>query len=97
MLRKMVALEGGDAKRMYSKLIMRWHPDKFQHRWVGGLSVVKGATVFSRLNRAGLGCRAQVRERAGGSGPRAHPRAGGGDFAASQPSVGREGLLVLFV
>lgn len=32
MLRAMVALEGGGEKRVFRKLSMRWHPDKFQSR-----------------------------------------------------------------
>jgi hypothetical protein len=32
MLRAMVALEGGSEKRVFRKLSMRWHPDKFQSR-----------------------------------------------------------------
>jgi hypothetical protein len=44
MLRRMVALEGGEGgggggKKVFRKLTLRWHPDKFQHRWVGGRPV----------------------------------------------------------
>mmetsp|Transcript_35602 Transcript_35602/g.67149 ORF Transcript_35602/g.67149 Transcript_35602/m.67149 type:complete len:451 (+) Transcript_35602:262-1614(+) len=52
MLRMMIKLEGsaaGAEKRIYRKLTMRWHPDKFQNRYGSGLAAADHERILNRV------------------------------------------------
>ena len=50
MLMAMVALEGGGGeKKVFRKLTMRWHPDKFQSRYGSGLAAADRERILTHV------------------------------------------------